>query len=111
MKWSTLILGVIAISCVPWLSAGAVPSWPGLDSNWDVVTIGGATYIDARTNDAWDNRGTPPQGPVDIVGGIDQSGNGPFAAGFWTQSVDDLMFRMRVDTNPNVGGSSFGRRC
>jgi hypothetical protein len=61
-------------------------------------------YVDARTNDAWDNRGTPPQGPVDIVGGIDQSGHGPFAAGFWAQSAQDLMFRMRVDTNPAVGG-------
>lgn len=104
MKWLNLVLGMMTISCIPWLSAQAAPSWPGLDSDWDVVTIGGATYIDARTNDAWDNRGTPPQGPVDIVGGIDQSGNGPFAAGFWSQNAEDLMFRMRVDTNPGVGG-------
>lgn len=106
MKWLNVVLGVAAISCVSWHSAGAVPSWPGLDSDWDLVTIGGGAYVDARTNDPWDNRGTPPQGPVDIVGGIDQSGNGPFAAGFWAQSSEDIMFRMRVDTNPGVGGQS-----
>lgn len=104
MKQSKVILGIVAISCVSWLPAGAVPSWPGLDSDWSIVTMGGATYVDARTNDAWDNRGTPPQGPVDIVGGIDQSGNGPFGAGFWAQNANDLMFRMRVDTDPSVGG-------
>lgn len=104
MKRLNLGLGVIAILCISWLPAGAVPSWPGLDSDWDVVTIGGGIYIDARTNDAWDNHDTPPQGPVDIVGGIDQSGNGPFAAGFWSQSTEDIMFRMRVDTNPATGG-------
>lgn len=104
MKRLNLIWSVIAILCVSAIPAAAVPSWPGLDSDWDIVTIGGAAYVDARTNDAWDNRDTPPQGPVDIVGGIDQSGNGPFAAGFSAQSAGDLMFRMRVDTNPAIGG-------
>jgi hypothetical protein len=99
-----LMWGVIGMLCVPWLPAGAVPSWPGLDSGWNTVTIGGSMYVDARTNDAWDNRGTPPQSPVDIVGGIDQNGKGPFAAGFWAQTAEELMFRMRVDTNPSVGG-------
>lgn len=104
MKRVNVILGMVAILSISWVPAGAVPSWPGLDSGWDTVTIGGGMYVDARTGDPGDNFDTPPQGPVDIVGGIDQSANGPFAAGFWAQSAEDLMFRMRVDTDPGVGG-------
>jgi len=104
MKRLNLILGVTAIVCVSGLPAGAIPSWPGLDSDWDVVIIGGSAYVDARTGDPGDNYGTPPQSPLDIVGGIDQSANGPFAAGFWAQTANDLMFRIRVDTDPSVGG-------
>lgn len=104
MERSKWILSIGALACVSWLPAGAVPTWPSLDSDWSTVMMGGSPYVDARTNDPWDNRGTPPQGPVDIVGGIDQSGNGPFGAGFWAYNANDLMFRMRVDTDPSVGG-------
>jgi hypothetical protein len=41
---------------------------------------------------------------MDIVGGIDPGGDGPFAAGFWAVSATDLMFRIRVDGDPSQAG-------
>lgn len=104
MKRLNLILGVIGTVLVSTLPAGAVATWPVADTDWDAVIVGGSTYVDALTGHPGDNYDTPPQGPLDIVGGIDQSANGPFAAGFWAQTAGDLMFRMRVDTDPSVGG-------
>ena len=95
---------MIAILSVPWFTAGAVPTWPALDTDWNPVLVGGNVYLDALANSGSDNFDTPPPEPMDIVGGIDQSGNGPFAAGFWAQNATELMFRMRVDNNPSVGG-------
>jgi hypothetical protein len=66
--------------------------------------IGGGVYMDAPRNIPSDNYDTPPPGPMDIVGGVDSSANGPFAAGFWSVNASELMFRLRVDQDPSQGG-------
>ena len=104
MKWWKIIFAAIAILSVPWFTAGAVPTWPALDTDWNPVLVGGNVYLDALANSGSDNFDTPPPEPIDIVGGIDQSGRGPFAAGFWAQNAAELMFRMRVDNDPSRGG-------
>ncbi len=104
MKRTSGILSVVALLCVLCVRAGAAPSWPALDDQWDPVLIGGGLYIDALANSGSDNYDTPPPKPMDIVGGTDPGGDGPFAAGFWAVSADDLMFRIRVDGDPSRGG-------
>lgn len=104
MKRMSIILSVVALLCVLCARAEAAPAWPTLDNQWDPVLIGGVLYIDALANSGSDNYGTPPPEPMDIVGGVDPAGDGPFAAGFWAVDASDLMFRMRVDNDPSVGG-------
>lgn len=96
-----LILSLLFAPCV---CAGTGPLWPTLDTGWNPVMWGTGYYVDALANSGYDNYGTPPQKPLDIVGGTDPAGNGVFAAGFWQTTPNDLMFRMRVDGNPSVGG-------
>jgi len=84
--------------------AGAVPSWPAQADQWSPVLISGGLYVDAQADSGYDNYDTPPPAPMDIVGGIDPAGHGPFAAGFWYQTAGDIMFRMRVDGDPSRGG-------
>ena len=95
--WWTLIL----IPCVP---AGAAPSWPASATQWNPVPVGGGVYQDALAGSGVDNFDTPPPAAMDLVGGMDPDGNGPFATGFSYSTAQDLMFRMRVDGDPSRGG-------
>jgi len=84
------------------VSAG--PTWPGADSLWDPVLVGGSLYVDAQADSGSDYYATKPPKPMDIVGGFDPQGDGSFAAGFWSLGATDLMFRMRVDGDPSQSG-------
>jgi len=96
---------------VPWIlvlaacsNLSASPIWPA-DANWTPITIGGAPYIDVlNETGTGDVYATPPRpNALDLVGGIDSNGDGPFATGFWYTDNVDLMFRLRVDGNPKKG--------
>jgi len=95
---------IVSLLFAPCVYAGVGPVWPGSDTAWNPVMVGTDVYVDALANSGFDNYGTPPQSPLDIVGGTDPEGGGVFAAGFWQSTVDDLMFRMRLDGDPGQGG-------
>jgi len=100
--WWILIL----IPCVP---AGAAPSWPASATQWNPVPVGVGIYEDALAGSGADNFDTPPPAGMDLVGGMDPDGNGPFATGFWYSTAEDLMFRMRVDGDPTRATAELGR--
>ncbi|GEM_PF-2323654 len=104
MRKAYSILSVLISLCVLSARVGAGPAWPGADTDWNPVLVGGDIYVDALANSGVDNYDTPPPTPVDIVGGMDPEGDGPFAAGFWALDASHLMFRVRVDGDPSVGG-------
>ncbi len=85
-------------------STSAGPTWPAADNLWNPVLVGGSLYVDAQADSGIDYYATKPPKPMDIVGGIDPQGAGPFAAGFWSVGAGDLMFRMRVDGDPSQDG-------
>ena len=80
-------------------------SWPASATDWTPLTVGGGVYEDAITAPGFppvDNYVTPPNPDwLDIVGGFDSVGAGPFAAGFWQKNAEHIMFRIRVDDAPN----------
>ena len=60
-----------------------------------------ALYVGGNPNN--DTFATPPEPEMlDLVGGIDHHGAGPFPTGYWFRDTDNLMFRMRVDNEPGV---------
>jgi len=96
-------MGTVISLSLPWLftSSGAGgPTWPAADNLWSPVLFGPSLDGDAQA-DTGDYYATRPAKPLDIVGGFDPQGEGPFAAGFWSLGPADLMFRIRVDGNPS----------
>ena len=112
-------IAVVAAVCLLITSAGmAEPTWPANDA-WNPVTTAGGTglYIDAAYFVPGNPNGdeyhvNPPSGPRDLVGGIDEHGNPsnpagaglPYATAFWSYDGTNVMSRLRVDQDPNIGG-------
>jgi hypothetical protein len=95
-------MGTVISLSLPWLFTSwgdHGPSWPAADYLWSPVMVDGSLYVDAQA-DAGDYYTSRPPKAMDIVGGRDPQGNGPFAAGFWVLGPADLMFRLRVDGDP-----------
>lgn len=95
---------ILVVLCLPCSLAVAAPTWPAADNLWDPVLVGGNLYVDAQADSGADYYDTKPPKAMDIVGGVDPQGDGPFAAGFWSLTAADLMFRVRVDGDPSRGG-------
>lgn len=73
-------------------------AWP---ATWTPVYRGANYYTDyAYPSGTSDIVNTPPQPAVDIVGGIDSSGKGPFPSLYWYQDGTNIMFGMRLDADP-----------
>lgn len=97
---AALLLGLLPAG------TGLAISWPG-DAEWTALTYGLDLYVDALATASGgdDNFVTIPEPEVlDLVGGYDHHGAGPFAAGFSYQDNDYLMFRIRVDNEPTLAG-------
>lgn len=110
MCHTTKILRIIAFCIIPCCTAAAPAAliWPATPQGWTPITVGGAPYVDPLyTGSGSDYYATPPSpDKLDLVGGIDKNGNGPFATGFWATDGANLMFRMRVDSNPTQGNDN-----
>jgi hypothetical protein len=95
-------MGTVISLSLPWVFAASSnigPTWPAADYLWSPVMVDGNLYVDAQA-DAGDYYAGKPSQAMDIVGGTDPQGDGPFAAGFWVLGPTDLMFRIRVDGDP-----------
>ena len=100
VSWMTTALIVLGSTY-----ALGVPLWPA-DGAWQPISAGGGYYIDPLyAGVGTDHYATPPQPEqIDLVGGIDHHGNGPFPTAYYYSDGTDLMFRMHVDNDPTQGG-------
>jgi hypothetical protein len=96
-----LVAGMLVFTLCSGLSAD--PVWP-TDGEW-IPMLNGGLYVDVVNNTGTgDVYATPPHPDnLDLVGGIDANSAGPFVTGYWYTDDVDLMFRMRVDGNPDIG--------
>jgi len=96
-----LLTGLFVLTACSTLLAD--PVWPA-DSDW-IPMLNGGPYVDVVHNTGTgDVYATPPNpDELDLVGGIDANNAGPFPTGFWYSDGTDLMFRMRVDGDPDKG--------
>lgn len=94
------------LACV-WLAAlfpaSAAVIWP---TQWSpVYGSDGGLYADGKHAPPGftdPNFATPPSPEsLDVVGGLDSQGAGPYAGGFWATDDAHIFFRMRVDNMPN----------
>jgi hypothetical protein len=108
------------VSALLLAGAGAVqaqPIWPDTDgdgaTNWQVVQIGGADYVDVQGDTADTRWAAVDPDTTDLVGGIDINGN-YYPTAYWFSDYDDtggtvtghLMFRVRLDNPYDVSGTN-----
>jgi hypothetical protein len=103
MKRMVIVISLFLLGLLS-ASARADVTWPASDNLWNPVLVGGSPYVDAQADSGFDSYDTKPPKPMDIVGGTDPQGDGPFAAGFWSVDATNIMFRMRVDGDPSQAG-------
>jgi len=80
------------------VGAQAAPTWSTVV--WNEVTVGGGAsyYTDKHYHDdPTDNASTPPAPAV-----VDILGDATYPTAYWSIDNDNIMFRVRVDGNPNI---------
>jgi len=108
MNTKTLIL-VLTAAVATSAAFGQAVSWPA-NNDWNPVTYQGSLYIDPLNQGPGTDRYATPPSPLglDLVGGTDSNGNGPFGTAFWGDDGDNLLFRIRLDDEP-VGGQDLSK--
>jgi hypothetical protein len=99
-----LVVGLVILAMCSVLQAD--PSWPA-DGDWIPIMVNGLPYADAPVTPPDIVAAAPSPAQMNLVGGLDGASDPEFfPTAFVYVSADDIMFRMRVDGDPGIVGTS-----